>query len=442
MAEPDRVLKQALAWYKASVSRALTASGLSPGDQAAATTLLWEALGLKNPGAPPANPDLLDFKEHNGAQESLAVAVTIVGEALVALGYVQQAVAAAGGGGLPAALAVVDPVLQQIERLRTLEATARYPSALTIGKILLMLSGDAQANPAASHEADKLASLLGAASAGDVADTQAALGIVALLIGSLIDRSFTAPISGAPTLVKQTLPNFAGKPKLTLKVPAALSASLAGDIEFNVVPPSAIKAGLKLAVNKSKPIDGTNITLALTGTPSVDLLVPVTPPGAVQVSNDYTFGLELTRKKAGGALVISNNTAGVTISIGELGVALQLTNGEPLLRFSAHDAKSDHSAVRRIPEDDSRRRHQRRTRCRRGSRQGGDAALRQRHGPPGQPARADAAHGTVRAPTHQSRAEPGRREFHESRDRGLGVVRRRARTIRRVGRSSRDSREG
>ena len=117
MAEPDRVLKQALAWYKASVSRALTASGLSPGDQAAATTLLWEALGLKNPGAPPANPDLLDFKEHNGAQESLAVAVTIVGEALVALGYVQQAVAAAGGGGLPAALSVVGPVMQQIDRL-------------------------------------------------------------------------------------------------------------------------------------------------------------------------------------------------------------------------------------------------------------------------------------------------------------------------------------
>jgi hypothetical protein len=340
MAEPDRVLKQAFAWYKASVSRALAASGLSPGDQAAATTLLWDALGLKNPGAPPANPDLLDFKEHDGAQESLAVAVTMVAEALVALGYVQQAVAAAGGGGLPAALAVVDPVLQQIERLRTLDATARYPSALTIGKILLMLSGDAQANPAAAHEADKLASLLGSASAGDVADTQAALGIVALLIGSLIDRSFTAPLSGAPALVKQALPSFAGKPKLTLKVPAALSASLGGDIEFNVIPPSAIKAGLKLALNKSKPIDGTNITLALTGTASVDVLVPVAPPAPAQVSNDYTFGLELTRKKTGGALVISNNTAGVTISIGELGVALQLKNGDPLLRFSAHDAKA------------------------------------------------------------------------------------------------------
>jgi hypothetical protein len=336
MAEPDRVLKQAFAWYKASIGRALGASGLSLADQTDVTTLLWEAFGLKTPAAPPAIPDLVDFKEHNGAKESLAVAATIVGEALVALGYVQQAVAAAGGGGLPAALAVVDPVLQQIERLRNLDATARYPSALTIGKILLMLSGDAQANPAASHEADKLSSLLGAASAADIADTQAALGIVALLIGSLIDRTFTAPISGASPLITQGLPNFAGKPKLTLKVPAAVAPSLGGSIEFNVTPPSAIKAALTLAVNKNKPIDGTDVTLKLTGTPTVSVLVPVAPPGSAQVSSGYSFGLELTRKKAGGALVISNDQ--VTISIGELGVALQLQNGEPLLRFSAHDA--------------------------------------------------------------------------------------------------------
>ena len=340
MAEPDRVLKQAFTWYEASIVRAITASGLSPADQAAVTTLLWDALGLKNPAAPPANPDLVDFKEHNGAQESLAVAATIVGEALVALGYVQQAVAAAGGGGLPAALAVVDPVLQQIERLRKLDATARYPSALTIGKILLMMSGDAQANPAAAHEADKLASLLGANSAADIADTQAALGIVALLIGSLIDRTFTAPMSGASPLITGGLPSFAGKPTLTLKVPAAVAPSLSGSIEFDTTAPSAIKAGLTLAVDKSKPIDGTDIALKLTGSTNVSVLVPVAPPGPAQVSNPYIFGLELTRKKTGGALVISNDQAGVTISIGELGVALQLKNGEPLLRFSAHDAKA------------------------------------------------------------------------------------------------------
>ena len=68
----------------------------------------------------------------------------------------------------------------------------------------MMLSGDAQANPAASHEADKLrVAPRRRAPPADVADTQAALGIVALLIGSLIDRTFTAPISGAPALITQ-----------------------------------------------------------------------------------------------------------------------------------------------------------------------------------------------------------------------------------------------
>ena len=117
--------RAAFAWYKASIGRALGASGLSPADQAAVTARCCGRHSASRP--PPLRPRPLtsvDFKEHNGAQESLAVAATIVGEALVALGYVQQAVAAAGGGGLPAALAVVDPVLQQIERLRTLDATA------------------------------------------------------------------------------------------------------------------------------------------------------------------------------------------------------------------------------------------------------------------------------------------------------------------------------
>ena len=40
---------------------------------------------------------------------------------------------------------------------------------------LLLLSGDAEANPAASHEADKLAALTGAA---DAANAQAALGVI------------------------------------------------------------------------------------------------------------------------------------------------------------------------------------------------------------------------------------------------------------------------
>jgi len=125
-------------------------------------------------GGPAANPDLADFKDNGAAAESLAIACEVIAETLAALGYVKQAVDALGGGNPAAALAVVSPVMQQIDRLTQLQANSRYPSAFSIGKMLLMLTGDAQANPAAGHEADKLAALLGANSAADVANAQSA----------------------------------------------------------------------------------------------------------------------------------------------------------------------------------------------------------------------------------------------------------------------------
>ena len=85
--------------------------------------------------------------------------------------------------------------MQQVDRLAHLQANSRYPSAFSIGKMLLMLSGDAQAAPPPDHEADKLAALVGAVRP-PTSQRQAALGIVTLLIGSMLDRSFTAPAAG------------------------------------------------------------------------------------------------------------------------------------------------------------------------------------------------------------------------------------------------------
>ncbi|MGH9143302.1 MAG: DUF6603 domain-containing protein, partial [Vicinamibacterales bacterium] len=338
MAAPDKVLKQTYAWYRTSITHVLDASGLTPAQRAQVEPLIWQTLGVLNAAVPPVNPDLADFKDNGGAAESLAIAATVVAEVLVALGYVQQAVAALGGGGNPAAaLAVIGPVLEQVDRLSHLQAGSRYPSAFSIGKILLMLSGDAQADPPANHEADKLAALLGAVSAADVANAQAALGIVSLLIGSMIDRSFTTPSADAATgWVTQALPDFTGHPKLTLTAVGGLGGSL----EINPGPPSAIKAALSLAVNQSKPIDGTSVTLGLTGSAGVAVLVPVVPPGAVQVSGDYALGIQLKRSKANGALVIGSDELGVELSIGELGISMLLKNGAPALQFFAHDAKA------------------------------------------------------------------------------------------------------
>src|SRR5512143_2102038 len=198
MAAPDKVFQQTFAWYKASIDRLLAASAIPAADQPAVRQVLWQVLGVVNPAAPPANPQLSDFKDNGAAAESLAFACQVISETLVALGYIKQAVDALQPGGNPAAaLAVVAPVMQQIDRLTQLQANSRFPGAFPIGKMLLLLSGDAEADPPANHEADKLAALLGAVGAADVANAQAAIGMVAMLIGSMLDRSFTGPSPAA-----------------------------------------------------------------------------------------------------------------------------------------------------------------------------------------------------------------------------------------------------
>ena len=80
MAAPDKVFKQTYAWYKASIDRALAASGLPAAQQPQVEQLIWQMLGVLNPAAPPAVPDLTDFKDTGADAQSLAVAAQIVAE--------------------------------------------------------------------------------------------------------------------------------------------------------------------------------------------------------------------------------------------------------------------------------------------------------------------------------------------------------------------------
>ena len=335
MAAPDKVFQQVYGWYKASIDRLLAASVIPLADRPAVERMIWQTLGVVNVAPPPANPDLADFNDNAAAPESLAMACQVIAEALAALGHIRQAVDALAPGGNPAAaLAVIGPVMQQIDRLTPPQANSRYPSAFSIGKMLLMLTGDAQAGAAPTHEADQLAALLGAAPA-DAANVQSAFGLVTLLIGSMLDRSFTAPSSSAAAgFVTQAIPPFVGKPTLALSVPGGVSATLA----FDVGPPSAIRAALALAFKRTQPIDGTSIAIDLTGSGAIDMLIPVLPAGGVAVSGNYALGLALTR--TGNALKIGSDALGVTLTVGELGVALQLANGKPSLKFVARNTKA------------------------------------------------------------------------------------------------------
>jgi hypothetical protein len=92
MAAPDKVFQQTYTWYNTSVDRLLAASLIPAAEQPAVRQMIWQMLGVLNPAAPPANPDLTDFKDNGAAADSLALACQVIAEALAALGYVKQAV--------------------------------------------------------------------------------------------------------------------------------------------------------------------------------------------------------------------------------------------------------------------------------------------------------------------------------------------------------------
>jgi hypothetical protein len=331
MATPDKVFKQTYAWYKASIDR-VSANVVPASAAPAVETMVWQVLGLLNAAAPPADPDISDFRDGGADAASLSVAVEVIGETLTALGYIKRAVDALDGGNPADALSVIGPVMQQIDRLSKLQPGSRYPSAFSIGKLLLMLSGDTDAEPAATHEADKLAALLGAVTPDDVANAQAALGIVALLIGSIIDRSFSAPTTvPMPDWVLPALPDFTGKPQFTIAGPGGIG----GTVQLNPGPPSTLKAALSLAIDQHPTINGSDFTFGLTASAGVGVLVPILPPGPIQVSGDYRIDLTLSKGGAGGALTMGNAASGISLAIGELGVTLGIKNSAPALGFFA-----------------------------------------------------------------------------------------------------------
>ncbi|MEO8411770.1 MAG: hypothetical protein ABI478_14480, partial [Propionivibrio sp.] len=260
MAKPDKVFQQAYSWFKGSIERGLAASPLSAAEQSEVESLIWQMLGLLNPAAPPAEPNIEHFRDSGVTGQSLSHASQVIAESLVALDVLKDAVAALKPGGNPAsALALVSPVIHQIERLAHPQPNSHLPSAFSVAKMLLMLSGDAQANGGAGQEAAKLAALVGAGTPQDVENVQTALALISLVIGSAMDRSFAAPAS-APTSgwgPSQVLPVFVGKPVWTLPAPAGLGATL----EFDIGASNAIKAALDLQVNRSAPLDGNSFQI-------------------------------------------------------------------------------------------------------------------------------------------------------------------------------------
>ena len=327
MAAPDRVLKQTYDWFSEAVS--LAVSGLPAANQV--EQLVWQMLGVV-PFPIPVNPDLNDFKDTGAASDSLAVAAQIIAEALVGLEYVKRGVDGLQSGNPAAALAVIRPIIEQVDRLVHSNPGSRYPSAFSLGKMLLTLSGDGQvANPAAGEKAKKLAQLIGASSASEIRDAQIALGLLTLTIGCIIDRSFSAPITGPNAgWLPGPLPALVSPPQLNLPGPLGLG----GALRFKTDAPVGVEAALNLNLDKSAPLDGSSFQIGLQASSGFRAFLPIQPSGGVQVSGDIDLSVNLSRTDQAGTLAIGPFN-GASIKIAELGIGLKLKNGAPSLLFFA-----------------------------------------------------------------------------------------------------------
>ena len=435
MATPDKVFKQTFAWYKASIARLLAASAIPAAQKPAVEQLIWQVLGVLNPAAPPVDPDLSDFKDNGAAAESLAVATQVIAEVLAALGYVKRAVDGLSGGSPAAALAVVGPVLDQIDRLTHLSAGSRYPSAFSIGKMLLMLSGDAEADPAVNHEADKLAAILGAASAADIANAQAALGMVSLLVGSMIDRSFTAPTASTPGWI-------AGKRH---PVDARVAEAHADRTGRSRRQPRTERR----TTEHHQRIARARVLAVATHRRHQHHARPVgdrwrrrarshRPARSGQGKQRRVLGRHRHQAHQRGRRTRDRQRRARRQAVGRRARHLpEARERRARIAVLREGCEGDDQARRRIPQADPRRRHHDRSRPLRRSRQVRQAAPAQRHRTACKPADPVVAHRPVRAAADQPRRRSSRRKLHAPEGRSLGIVRRDPRSVRGVGRSAR-----
>ena len=139
----DTVFLRAFGWLQGSVA-ALQADLQPPALATPLADALRTRLGLAlDQTAATINPDT--FHASHAEAQSLATAAMVVGETLAALKTVGALLAHIGDGAV--GLGDLSKVVQQISRI-TSASPGKPPSAYSIAKLLLIVSGDATCLPA------------------------------------------------------------------------------------------------------------------------------------------------------------------------------------------------------------------------------------------------------------------------------------------------------
>jgi hypothetical protein len=340
----DKVFLRAFKWFRAAVQQLQSdiPAGGSFDLSGTLGDILRTKLGLQLDKTE-ATIDPSTFAATRAEAESLAIATMVTGETLAALRTLGEVLGdiAAGNVGLDD----LSKIIQQIERITGADP-GKPPSAYSIAKLLLILSGDAD-EPDNKPPARKLILLLTnnpGLSDAQVAEPQMILGLAIMAVGTMLDRSFSTPgVPSLPPPVAIAVPPFNqratfslarsddGTKKLDLTIGAvtgaetklyaelasslATSASAGGDFELKFSAGAGFKAQF-----------------------AVPSLVPL--PASIprpDFSGDIDIGLTFGRKSSAAPLVLGPSD-GTHFSIGELSGGIHLKNAAPEVEFDIKDA--------------------------------------------------------------------------------------------------------
>ena len=346
----DKVFLRAFAWLQATVT-ALEADLAGPGSgpialSAPLADALRKRLGLQlDKSAATIDPNT--FAASHAEAQSLALATMVTGETLAALRTVGNLLAGLGAGNLD--IQDLSKVIQQISRIVS-ASPGKPPSAYSIAKLLLILSGDAD-EPDAQPPARRLIHLLtgrdpagNALSAAQVTEGQMIAGLAIMTIGTILDRSFSAPnLSDAkgwlvPKAPDIPLPALVSNKTYTLARSDDGSKKLALRLGYDL--PQTFYAELLTTLATKDGIGDFQLGLSADGQIKLQLdlpalTLPLPPLTAPTLTGTSQIGILFTRTKP----LVLGDASKTHFSIGQLSGGFTLANTTPKVEFDLKDAK-------------------------------------------------------------------------------------------------------
>ena len=291
------------------------------------------------------------FAVAKAAAESLAVATLVTGETLAALRTLGSVLASLGVGNVD--LNDLVAVVRQIERILQSDA-GKPPSAYSIAKLLLIVSGDAD-EPDGPLPARRLVCIMKGqdpashAADGTVAEPQAILALAIMTIGTIIDRAFGSDVAAPRSRPGSRDPIQLPEGRKTKTFELVRSPGKKLELTFGFDGPVAPKPAVIYArLNSSLDADGgfgDDFKLALTAgsalTMAFDLPdlnpLPAMMP-APRFDGDIALGIRFGRKSTAAPLILGR-ADGTHFSIGELSGSIQLKNTDPSVEFDLKNSK-------------------------------------------------------------------------------------------------------